>query len=116
MTVQVNPLPIVSTINTEICSGNTVDLTSLVNTQEHTSNQYFTTEADAQAGTSELNSTTISPGTSTSVYVLTTDTNPATTTSCTVINEIQIQVNPLPIVALTNTEICLVIRLNSPIK
>ncbi len=82
-------------------------MTSLVNTQEHTSNQYFTTEADAQAGTSELNSTTISPGTSTSVYVLY-DRHP-TLPPLRVVPlsmKFRVQVNPLPIVALTNTEIC----------
>lgn len=106
LTIQVNPLPVVATSDTEICFGEVIDLTSLVISDANTINTYYTTAADAQAGTSALNSTDISPGTSTTIYVVTTDTDASTITSCSTINEIQIQVNPLPAATITDTQIC----------
>ncbi len=104
--IQVNPLPFVSTTDTQICFGDTIDLSTLIATEATNNIQYFDSEASAIAGTNELISTTVSPTNTTIYYILATDNAPVTSTVCSNIVPLTVQVNPLPIATPTDTEIC----------
>ena len=104
--ITVNPLPVLDTTNAEICISTSIDLNDLTTVEADTSVRFYTSLADATLGSSELFVSTVTPTENTSYFVKAIDTNPATTTSCDQIKEIQIQVNPLPFVSTTDTQIC----------
>lgn len=94
--------PTLVTIAGGVCAGGSINLASLVsgNTPAGTLS-YYTTSADATAGTNALASSTVSPGSTTTYYVRSTiDASCFSTASITVT-----VVNP-PVLAVTNGSTC----------
>ncbi len=104
--IQVNPLPTATIHEGEICFGDNIDINLLIESTPSTRHEYYLSLPDAAASTSPLESTLLSPTFDTTYFVKTYDTNTATTTSCSIINEIKVRVNQLPVVQIPTKEIC----------
>ena len=102
--IQVNPLPTLTVTNTEICVGESINLSSLTNTDSSNRLDYFTSLADAQNDQNKLSSLSVSPLVSTDYFVKATDVT--NTTYCSSIETLSITVNPLPTVTVVSKEIC----------
>ena len=95
VSVVVNPLPTVATVNQVVCSPSTVDLTAAAVTTGSDTGLTFTYWTDA-AATSALTSPT-AVATSNIYYIKGTNAN-----GCSVITPVTVTVNPLPVLTITN--------------
>ena len=95
LTITVQPNPDLATTDVTICAGTDVDLSGQVTDNAVGASgtiTYHNTLADAQAGTSALGSSIVSPSTTTKYYVL----KSTTTANCTDLDSLTITVQPLP--------------------
>jgi hypothetical protein len=94
----VNPPAALATTNGVVCAGGSIDLSTSVANNGGGSLSFYTTQANAQAGTSPLGSSTVSPASATNYYVRSTNGN-----GCYGIKEITVTIKPLECGVITTT-------------
>lgn len=104
--VQVNPLPELSVSDAEICLGASIDLNTVITYPDTNGVKFFPSHAAAIAGNPELPSHLVNPTEDTIYFIKATDKSNTTTTSCSVIKQLKVQVNPLPSPVISKGEIC----------
>lgn len=77
--------PVLTVTNGSVCTGGSIDLASLVTSSGGGILSYYTTSANAQAGTNSLASSTVSPASATNYYV-----RSQTATNCYTVKEVTI--------------------------
>jgi SdrD B-like domain len=95
----VNPPTALATTNGAVCPGSSIDLSTLVANNGGGNLSFYSTQANAQAGTSPLGSSTVSPASATNYYVRSTFTSSNTT--CASAKEVIVSIKPLVCGAIT---------------
>jgi hypothetical protein len=97
----INPPAALATTNGSVCAGGNIDLNTLVTNTGGGSLSFYTTQANAQAGTNPLGSSTVSPASATNYYVRSAITSSNTT--CFSTKETTVTIKPLVCGAITVT-------------
>jgi|GEM_PF-989176 len=102
MVLTINPLPVVTTVAGNICTGAVIDLTTLVtgNTPAGTLT-FYTSQANADAGTNILLNTTVAPASTTTYYV-----RSQTPSNCHTVASITVNVNSAPDFTVIDGSVC----------
>lgn len=101
--ITVDPLPVITSTNSSVCAGNTINLVPLVigNTPAGTLT-FHATLADAEAGINDLVNTTVAPAATTTYYVR----SEILSTGCFSTAPIVVTVNPIPNPTVSNGSVC----------